>query len=41
MVKILKEQGEDPNKYLPEKTKEMLEDEEYKEALKKKYHFNK
>ncbi len=41
MVKVLQSQGEDPKLYLSSQTQEMLEDEEYNEALKKKYQFTK
>ena len=37
LVQILKEQGENPDKYLPDKAKELLEDEALREQLKAKY----
>lgn len=37
LVQILKEQGENPDKYLPDKAKELLEDDALRTQLKEKY----
>ena len=37
MISLLKEHGEDPDKYLDETAKELLEEDRLKQELKQKY----